>query len=238
MRAYLAIPMLWRRISAVHHVGAYNLTIAPISKKVSTFSTCSNPVNRAWEKEGQGHWSACNLAIARMSTKACTFSTSNNLGNKVTDIDKPMDLECVADDFEEGAHDKLDEVIHQFSVRLIPENTNKLLPHILADIAMQSEGRLRAKYLNICECKAIISSEPRLRKMILDGSKNFFDQVNINPRSCGDSVNIQFLKNLLSSTSSTSHRYCKDFHRSVCTLTTRRSTFLLSTDSRHFHYFL
>ncbi|KAL4063806.1 hypothetical protein J3A83DRAFT_4378460 [Scleroderma citrinum] len=107
-----------------------------------------------------------------MSTKASTFSTSSDLGNKVTDIDKPMDLECVADDFEEGAHDKLDEEIHQFSACLASENTNKLLPHILADIAMQSEGRLRANYLNICECEAILSSEPGLRKMILDGSKN------------------------------------------------------------------
>ena len=94
------------------------------------------------------------------------------------EIDKLTDLECVDDDFEEGAHEKLDMQLRPFS--FIPsQNLDSVLPSILATIAEQSGSRLLEKYLDVGECKTIIKSEPRLRNMLLDGLKNGFKSVRL-----------------------------------------------------------
>jgi len=60
------------------------------------------------------------------------------------EIDKLTDLECVDDDFEEGAHEKLDMQLRPFS--FIPsQNLDSVLPFILATIAEQSGSCLLEK---------------------------------------------------------------------------------------------
>jgi len=95
------------------------------------------------------------------------------------EINKPTDLDCVEDDFEEGAHEKLDEEIRQIFPHLPPKNLNLVLPLLLASIVEQSGSCLLTKYRNISECTTIIRSEPRLRNMLLDGLKNGYKSVRL-----------------------------------------------------------
>ena len=94
------------------------------------------------------------------------------------EIDEPTDLEYVEDDFEEGAHEKLDEEIHQLFPPTL-QNFDHLLPYLLIHIVMKSGGRLLANYNSAPECQTIIKSEPRLRQMLLDGSKHGFKSVRL-----------------------------------------------------------
>jgi len=91
---------------------------------------------------------------------------------------KPTDLECVDDDFEEGAHEKLDEEIRAL-FRPTPQNSDLLSPYLLIHIVEQSGSRLLANYLIFTECKTIIKSEPRLRNMLLDGLTNGYKSVRL-----------------------------------------------------------
>jgi len=95
------------------------------------------------------------------------------------EIDKHTDLDCVEDDFEEGAHGKLDEEIRQIFPHLPPKNLDLVLPLLLASIVEQSGSCLLTKYRNISECATIIKSEPRLRNMLLDGFKNSYKSVRL-----------------------------------------------------------
>ena len=95
------------------------------------------------------------------------------------EIDKlPIDLECVEDDFEEGAHEKLDRNIRAV-FRFTPEYFDELLPMVLSAIVFKSGGRLLAKYTNDSECETIIKNEPRLRNMLLDGWTNGYKSVRL-----------------------------------------------------------
>jgi len=59
--------------------------------------------------------------------------------------------ECVEDDFEEGAHEKLDEEIRGLHLPL--KNFDLFSPRLLLAIVNQSRSRLLAKYRSISECK-------------------------------------------------------------------------------------
>ena len=78
---------------------------------------------------------------------------------------KPTDLECVEDDFEEGAHEKLDDQIRELSRHVTPQNIDSFSALLLAAIVEQSGSALLRIYSNVIDCKAIIESEPRLRNM-------------------------------------------------------------------------
>ena len=96
------------------------------------------------------------------------------------EIDKPSDLQFVEDDFEEGAHEKLDEQIRRtFKFPHIAPQHFDLSPFLLISIAQKSGSRLLANYLNILECETIVESEPRLRSMLLDGWKNGYKSVRL-----------------------------------------------------------
>jgi len=95
------------------------------------------------------------------------------------EIDKPTGLDCVEDDFEEGAHEKLDEEIHQTFQPTLLQNPAHVLPTILCYMVEQSGGRLLTKYRDIHECIIIIRSEPRLRNMLLDSLKNGYKSVRL-----------------------------------------------------------
>ena len=145
------------------------------------------------------------------------------------EIDEPADLECVEDDFEEGAHEKLDKEIHEcFSVT--PENFHVISGTFLATIIRRSRSGLLSKYHSISECETIIEREPRLRNMLLDGPKNGYKSVRLSrtdlsvssdctsndlivellrpsecrSRSRGNHTNIEISKNLFSRTTSIS----------------------------------
>jgi len=92
---------------------------------------------------------------------------------------KPTDLECVEDDFEEGAHEKLDDQIRELSRHVTPQNIDSFSALLLAAIVEQSGSALLRIYSNVIDCKAIIESEPRLRNMLLDGSKNGYKSVRL-----------------------------------------------------------
>lgn len=92
-------------------------------------------------------------------------------------IDEPADLEYAEDDFEEGEHEKLDEELHFYSS--ISQHFDLFSASLLAKIVQQSEGRLLAKYLNLTECETIMKNEPRLRDMLLSGSKNGYKPVRL-----------------------------------------------------------
>ncbi|KIM58536.1 hypothetical protein SCLCIDRAFT_1218485 [Scleroderma citrinum Foug A] len=88
------------------------------------------------------------------------------------EIDKSTDLERIEDDFEEGAHEKPDGEVHQLFPNLTPQHFNLRPPLLLVLIVKQSGDHLLAHYLDVSECETIIKSDPRLRNMLLDGSKN------------------------------------------------------------------
>ena len=94
------------------------------------------------------------------------------------EIDEPTDLEYVEDDFEEGAHEKLDKELGVFSL-VISQQFDLFAALLLAAIVNQSGDRLLAKYLNVPECETIVKSEPRLRNMLSDGSKNGYKSVRL-----------------------------------------------------------
>jgi len=94
------------------------------------------------------------------------------------EIDEPTDLEYVEDDFEEGAHEKLDKELVVFSL-VISQQFDLFAALLLAAIVNQSGDRLLAKYLNVSECETIVKSEPRLRNMLSDGSKNGYKSVRL-----------------------------------------------------------
>ena len=95
------------------------------------------------------------------------------------EFDKPTDLQFVEDDFEDGAHEKLDEQIRLIFPHITPQVFDTLSPLLLMAIVQQSGSRLLANYLNILECETIVESEPRLRSMLLDGSKNGYKSVRL-----------------------------------------------------------
>jgi len=88
--------------------------------------------------------------------------------------------EYVEDDFEEGAHEKLDEEIRQIFPHLVAsKNFDLLSPLLLGFIVKQSRSRLFEKYLDLGECEAIIKNKPRLRYKLLNGSKNGYKSVRL-----------------------------------------------------------
>jgi len=93
------------------------------------------------------------------------------------EIDKPIALDCVEDDFGEEAHREQDEEIHQtFPPTPFPA---RVLPSILCYIVEHSGGRLHTKYRDLHECTVIIKSEPGLQNMLLDGFKNGYKSVRL-----------------------------------------------------------
>jgi len=95
------------------------------------------------------------------------------------EIDKPTDLEYVEDDFEEGAHEKLDEEIRLHFLPLTPQNLDFLSPYVLHSILKQLGSRLLPKYRALVECEIIIKSEPGLRTLLLEGSKRGYKFVRL-----------------------------------------------------------
>ena len=88
-------------------------------------------------------------------------------------------LGLVDDDFEEGAHEILDEELRPFSQLLTSETLDRHGPLILAMIALQSQDRILSKYLNISECQNIIKKQPNLRNEILAGSKKGYKSIRL-----------------------------------------------------------
>ena len=88
-------------------------------------------------------------------------------------------LGLVDDDFEEGAHEILDEELRPFSQLLTSETLDCHGPLILAMIALQSQDRILSKYLNISECQNIIKKQPNLRNEILAGSKKGYKSIRL-----------------------------------------------------------
>jgi len=72
---------------------------------------------------------------------------------------------------------KLDEEIRGLHLPL--KNFDLFSPRLLLAIVDQSGSRMLAKYSSLIECKTIIKSEPRLRNMLLDGSKNGYKSVRL-----------------------------------------------------------
>ncbi|KAF8130367.1 hypothetical protein EV363DRAFT_1450746 [Boletus edulis] len=93
------------------------------------------------------------------------------------DIDD--DLEFVADDFKPQEHKEMDDQISAMFAQANELNA----PFILAAIIQQSGERLLKNYGNnkLEKCQALLTNCPRILDMILEGSKNFFDQVKDNP---------------------------------------------------------
>ena len=88
-------------------------------------------------------------------------------------------LGLVDDDFEEGAHEILDEELRPFSQLLTSESLDRHGPLILAMIALQSQDHILSKYLNISECQNIIKKRPNLRDGILAGSKEGYRSIRL-----------------------------------------------------------
>ena len=88
-------------------------------------------------------------------------------------------LELVDDDFEAGAHEKLDERFCVLSKHLTPETMNPYGFIILAHIALQSQGRILRKYLNVLECKDILEKQPDLRNELLAGAKKGYKSIRL-----------------------------------------------------------
>ncbi|KAF8554213.1 hypothetical protein OG21DRAFT_1484826 [Imleria badia] len=98
------------------------------------------------------------------------------------DVDKPADLEFVADDFEEGAHDKLDKNIHDRFPLVNPENLaawRQNAAFILTAIAQEPGDRLLAKYRNSVECEKLLESNTTVMSMILDGPKDGYKNIRL-----------------------------------------------------------
>lgn len=91
----------------------------------------------------------------------------------------PTPLELIEDDFEEGEHDKLDEKIRVLFPKLTPEIFDDVSTILFIAIVRQLENRLHTDYFNSSNCEAIISSEPRLRNMLLDGLTNGYKSVRL-----------------------------------------------------------
>ncbi|KAF8548004.1 hypothetical protein OG21DRAFT_1489735 [Imleria badia] len=94
------------------------------------------------------------------------------------DIDKHANLEFVADDFEEGEHEKLDEGIRLlFPFAVTPGNA----PFIFMTIDAHSGDRFLAKYHNmtLSECTTLLNSNSTIMDMILDGPKNGYQNLRL-----------------------------------------------------------
>ena len=106
-------------------------------------------------------------------------SPLSSVPSSTVEINNPMDLEYVEDDFEEGEHKKMDEMIPKLFAALTPEYSDELLPHVLYHISKHSGGRLHPKYHLLEECEIIIKSEPGLRNLLLEGSKRGYKSVRL-----------------------------------------------------------
>ena len=88
-------------------------------------------------------------------------------------------LELVDDDFEAGAHEKLDDRFSVLSKHLTPETMDFYGIIILAHIANQSQGRILKKYLDVLECKKVLEKQPDLRNELLAGSKKGYKSIRL-----------------------------------------------------------
>ena len=80
------------------------------------------------------------------------------------DIDKVHDLDLVPDDFEAGAHEKLDEDVRPIlPSKLFPASA----PHFLRCIVEQLGHRLHPKYHFINEYKTLLQNNPSIYDMLL-----------------------------------------------------------------------
>ncbi|KAF8554216.1 hypothetical protein OG21DRAFT_1509127 [Imleria badia] len=95
------------------------------------------------------------------------------------DIDKLPDLELVADDFEEGAHEKLDRGIRDRFPLVNPAPWRQNAAFILTTIAKESGGRLLVKYHSSTECEKLLHSNTTVMNMILDGPKHGYKNLRL-----------------------------------------------------------
>jgi hypothetical protein len=88
------------------------------------------------------------------------------------DRDTVVGLDLVADDFEEGEHEKLDKELPSLS------SVNSA-QFILSVIVQQSGGhRLLKRYGSAVECKILLGDQ-RIYNMLLAGSKNGYKDVRL-----------------------------------------------------------
>ena len=91
--------------------------------------------------------------------------------NHIMDI---SNLELVADDFESGKHEELDEFIHRNFLVTSPRVAHYILYYVIVE---DLGSHCPTKYHNIMECKTLLNNNPPICDMIADGTQNGFKKL-------------------------------------------------------------
>ncbi|KAF8138816.1 hypothetical protein EV363DRAFT_1445610 [Boletus edulis] len=94
------------------------------------------------------------------------------------DIDESANLEFVADDFEEGEHEKMDkDVFATFRQAMNPGLHSYILLRLA--IVKQSRGRLLKKYDSIEKCEILLYNHPSINQLMLESSKDGYKKLRL-----------------------------------------------------------
>jgi hypothetical protein len=91
------------------------------------------------------------------------------------DINKSADLSLVADDFEEGEHEKQDEDIHRLFLQINSTSDQVILAYIIVKLG----DRANPKYRDLIQRLTLIDNNPSFKDMLYAGWKNGFKNVRL-----------------------------------------------------------